>query len=88
MIANWTDGVLIMVDLAKSSHHGVGEALKQLNAVHATPIGFVVNRDRSTVGGRYGYYEQESGSGASHAEARRGNGAGEPLAGQGAEQKS
>ncbi len=56
-MANWTDGVLIMIDLSKSSHHGVANALKQIHAVHANPVGFVVNRDKSAVGGGYGYYQ-------------------------------
>jgi hypothetical protein len=45
-----------MVDLSKSTHHGVANAIRQVNAVHANPIGFVVNRDRGAVGGAYGYY--------------------------------
>jgi receptor protein-tyrosine kinase len=86
VIANWTDGVLIMVDLAKSSHHGVSDALKQLNAVNARTIGFVVNRDRTAAGGRYGYYHVDSPASGRQTETRRGDNAGEPLVGRGAEQ--
>lgn len=57
VMANWTDGVLVMVDLSKSSHHGVRNALKQVEAVQANALGLVVNRDRAAVGGGYGYYQ-------------------------------
>ena len=82
IIANWVDGVLIMIDLSKSSHHGVSNALKQVHAVHANPIGFVVNRDKGAVGGGYGYYQYGYGYGNS------GDGEGktaEPLVGQATE---
>jgi capsular exopolysaccharide synthesis family protein len=56
IMSTWVDGVIVVVDLAKSTHHGVTEALKQVGAVHATTLGLVLNRDRGAVGGGYGYY--------------------------------
>lgn len=66
IMATWTDGVLVMVDLSSSTFHGVENALRQIQAVHATTLGFVVNRDRSAAAGGYGYY----GYGAQAAAAR------------------
>ena len=85
IMANWTDGVLVMIDLSKSTHHGVSNALKQVRAVHANPIGFVVNRDRSAVGGGYGYYQYGYGYGSGDDAQDGGAESAEPVLGQGAE---
>jgi capsular exopolysaccharide synthesis family protein len=56
IMSTWVDGVIVVIDLARSTHHGVSEALKQVDAVHATTLGLVLNRDKGAVGGGYGYY--------------------------------
>jgi capsular exopolysaccharide synthesis family protein len=56
VISTWVDGVIVVVDLSQSTHNGVANALKQVEAVHGSNLGLVLNRDKGAVGGNYGYY--------------------------------
>jgi polysaccharide biosynthesis transport protein len=56
VIAGWVDGVVVIVDLHSSTHDSVREALRQLDAVHATTLGLVLNRDRGAEPTSYDYY--------------------------------
>jgi polysaccharide biosynthesis transport protein len=55
-IANWVDGVLLVVDLGGVTDRAVREALKQLEAVRARTLGLVLNRDPQVDRGSYEYY--------------------------------
>lgn len=81
IMSTWVDGVIVVVDLQKSTHHGVANALKQVAAVHAPVLGLVLNRDKSAVGGGYGYYY---GYGGTSDEQNGGSEKSENLLGQGA----
>jgi capsular exopolysaccharide synthesis family protein len=56
IMSTWVDGVIVVVDLLRSTHNGLADALKQVGAVHATTLGLVLNRDKGAVAGGYGYY--------------------------------
>jgi succinoglycan biosynthesis transport protein ExoP len=56
VIAGWVDGVIVVVDLQSSTYESVREALRQLDAVHATTLGLVLNRDRGAEPSSYDYY--------------------------------
>ncbi len=58
IMATWVDGVVVVADLAQSTHKGVADALKQLDAVNAVTLGLVLNRDKGVAGTSYGYYGQ------------------------------
>ena len=70
IMATWTDGVLVTIDLTASTFRGVGDALRQIQAVNATPLGFVITRDRSASASGYGYtgYGQAPANGRGTAE--------------------
>ena len=46
-LAGQVDGVIVVVDLDRSGERAVRDVLRQLEAVHAPVLGFVLNRDRS-----------------------------------------
>ncbi|MEA2481699.1 MAG: tyrosine-protein kinase, partial [Thermoleophilaceae bacterium] len=56
VIAGWVDGVILVVDLQSSTYESVREALRQLDAVHASTLGLVLNRDRGAEPSSYDYY--------------------------------
>ncbi|GAC1318349.1 MAG: polysaccharide biosynthesis tyrosine autokinase [Thermoleophilaceae bacterium] len=56
VISGWVDGVIVVVDLGTSTDQTVRGALRQLDAVQATTLGLVLNRDRSVEPSNYGYY--------------------------------
>lgn len=56
VIAGWVDGVVVIVDLHSSTYDSVREALRQLDAVHATTLGLVLNRDPGAEPSSYDYY--------------------------------
>ncbi len=56
IIADWVDGVILVVDLTSSTEHGVRRALNQLEAVKVPLLGIVINRDRSATPSAYDYY--------------------------------
>jgi tyrosine-protein kinase len=56
VISQWVDGVIMVVDLKKSTDRSVRQAIRQLEAVQAPLLGFVVNRDSRVSGGEYEYY--------------------------------
>lgn len=60
VICSWTDGVLLMVDLAGSSDRGVRDAVRRLETVQAPLLGLVVNRDRTLEPSAYDYYHAGS----------------------------
>jgi succinoglycan biosynthesis transport protein ExoP len=53
LIARWVDGVVLVVDLKRSTSRSVQAALTQLDAVQAEPLGLVLNRDRGAGGRAY-----------------------------------
>jgi capsular exopolysaccharide synthesis family protein len=56
VISQWVDGVIIVVDLRTSTDRAVRQAVRQLQAVQAPLLGFVINRDPSVSALRYDYY--------------------------------
>jgi capsular exopolysaccharide synthesis family protein len=56
VIAQWVDGVVIVVDLRTSTDRAVRQAVRQLEAVQAPLLGFVVNRDPGASPTKYDYY--------------------------------
>jgi polysaccharide biosynthesis transport protein len=58
VIASWVDGVVVIVDLNSSTYDSVREAMRQLDAVHATTLGLVLNRDRGAEPTSYDYYTE------------------------------
>jgi len=56
VISGWVDGVVVIVDLNRSTYDSVREALRQLVAVQATTLGLVLNRDRGAEPTSYDYY--------------------------------
>jgi succinoglycan biosynthesis transport protein ExoP len=60
-VAARVDGVILVVDLESATEKGVRNALRRLEAVRATVLGFVLNRDRTVEGlDYYGYQLDES----------------------------
>jgi capsular exopolysaccharide synthesis family protein len=47
ILAGRVDGVIIVVDLDRSDERAVRDVLRQLKTVHASVLGFVLNRDRA-----------------------------------------
>jgi polysaccharide biosynthesis transport protein len=47
ILAGRVDGVIIVVDLDRSDERAVRDVLRQLETVHASVLGFVLNRDRA-----------------------------------------
>jgi capsular exopolysaccharide synthesis family protein len=63
-IAARTDGVLLVVDLARATKTNLTAAVNRLEAVGAHIVGIAVNRDRGRArGSYYGYYRQADGRG-------------------------
>lgn len=56
VISSWVDGVVMVVDLQRSTDTTVREALRQLDAVHAPVVGLILNRDRDAEVAKYDYY--------------------------------
>jgi capsular exopolysaccharide synthesis family protein len=56
VISQWVDGVIMVVDLKKSTDRSVRQAIRQLEAVQAPLLGFVVNHDSHISGAEYEYY--------------------------------
>ena len=56
VIAGWVDGVIVVVDLHSSTYDSVRDGLRQLDAVQATTVGLVLNRDRGAEPSSYDYY--------------------------------
>lgn len=56
VLADWVDGVIVVVDLGRSTDRAVRDALRQLEAVQARVLGLVLNRDRSVEPSSYDYY--------------------------------
>jgi capsular exopolysaccharide synthesis family protein len=56
VIAGWVDGVTLIVDLESSTYDSVRIALRQLDAVQASTLGLVINRDRGAAPSSYDYY--------------------------------
>ena len=82
IMATWVDGVIVVVDLARSTHKGLAEALKQLVAVRASTLGLVLNRDKGAVSGGYGYYYGFRGSRRQPERPPSGNNGGRSRVGQ------
>jgi capsular exopolysaccharide synthesis family protein len=45
VISQWVDGVIMVIDLKRSTDRSVYAAIRQLEAVQAPLLGFVINRD-------------------------------------------
>lgn len=60
IIGSFVDGVIVVVDLHRTDERLLREALRQLETVHATILGFVINRDRADTG--FAYYYDEAGN--------------------------
>jgi Mrp family chromosome partitioning ATPase len=56
VVSGWVDGVLMVIDLNKSTVRSVRAALRQLETVKAPVLGFVLNRDGDAEVSRYDYY--------------------------------
>lgn len=56
VMGSWLDGTLMVVDLESSTDRSVREGLRQLSAVEAQVLGFVVNRDSTLETRSYDYY--------------------------------
>lgn len=59
VVSGWVDGVILVVDLHSSTDETVRAALRQLDAVQATVIGLLLNRDRRAEVKRYEYYSRD-----------------------------
>jgi capsular exopolysaccharide synthesis family protein len=56
VISRLVDGVIFLLDLSSSKEKRVRDGLRQLQAVKAETLGFVLNRDASAQASRYEYY--------------------------------
>jgi succinoglycan biosynthesis transport protein ExoP len=56
VISQWVDGVIMVVDLKRSMDRTVRGAIRQLEAVQAPLLGFVINRDPAVSSTHYEYY--------------------------------
>jgi capsular exopolysaccharide synthesis family protein len=56
VIADWVDGVVIVVDLAKATDRSLKESLRQLSGAKSRLLGLVLNRDRTARVSSYDYY--------------------------------
>ena len=56
VISRLVDGVVFLLDLSSSKERRVRDGLRQLQAVKAETLGFVLNRDASAQVSRYEYY--------------------------------
>jgi Mrp family chromosome partitioning ATPase len=57
-VASRVDGVIVAVDLKTATEERVRHGLRQLEAVRARLLGFVLNRDRSLEFTSYGYRDE------------------------------
>ena len=62
IFAGRADGVLLVVDLTKTTNHRLRSALRQLQSVSANVLGCVVNRDSTMHSSQYSYYASPGGS--------------------------
>ncbi|MCU1672963.1 MAG: ywqD [Frankiales bacterium] len=70
LVAAQSDGVVIVVDLAKTREPELRASVDQLSKVGAKTLGFVVNRSRTRErSGAYGYYERAAEKAAAGSEA-------------------
>jgi len=60
--AKWVDGVVLVIDMDVATDRSVRNALRQLEAVQASLIGVVLNRDHAIENSAYGYYGETSDS--------------------------
>jgi succinoglycan biosynthesis transport protein ExoP len=61
VVATWgVTGVIVVIDLASAKFNLVRDALRQLEAVRATTLGLVLNRDTGIGAGGYEYYVQSA----------------------------
>ena len=67
-VASRVDGVILVVNMETATEQTVRNALRQLEAVRARVLGFVLNRDRTVEPVAYGYLEEAA------AQARRDRG--------------
>lgn len=58
ILSGWADGVIVVVDLDRSTDNRVRSALRQLEAVRASVTGLVLNRDRHAEVSKYDQYYQ------------------------------
>ncbi len=58
-VAARTDGVILVVDFGEATRTSINDSLRQLQAVQANVLGFVVNRDRTLKTESYGYGAEE-----------------------------
>jgi tyrosine-protein kinase len=56
------DGVILVVNMETATEQRVRNALRQLEAVRANVLGFVLNRDKSVEAAVYGYLEEDGAS--------------------------
>jgi polysaccharide biosynthesis transport protein len=56
VVSRWVDGVILVVDLERSTDRAVHSALRQLEAVNARLLGLVLNRDPEVGIGAYSEY--------------------------------
>ena len=61
-VSGRVDGVVLVVDMETATEQRVRNALRQLEAVRANVLGFVLNRDRSVEPVVYGYLEEDGAS--------------------------
>jgi Mrp family chromosome partitioning ATPase len=54
--AKWVDGVVLVIDMDEATDRSVRNALRQLEAVQASLIGVLLNRDHAIEDSAYGYY--------------------------------
>jgi polysaccharide biosynthesis transport protein len=73
LISGWVEGVLFVVDLQTSDHVSVRDGLRQLEAVHASVTGLILNRDRTAESDSYAYYVARDRAAGDGRGARRGD---------------
>ena len=59
-VAGRVDGVILVVDMEHATERSVRRALRQLEAVRARVVGFVLNRDKTVEPVIYGYLEDNA----------------------------
>ncbi|MGI8512985.1 MAG: polysaccharide biosynthesis tyrosine autokinase [Solirubrobacteraceae bacterium] len=62
-VAGRVDGVILVVDMEEATEKGVRQSLRQLEAVRARVLGFVLNRDKTVEPAIYGYLEESTAAG-------------------------
>lgn len=56
VIADWVDGVIVVVDLSKATDRSVRDSLRQLQTAKSRILGLVLNKDRTARSSSYEYY--------------------------------